>query len=163
MGLEVTVRRSIAGCIEFAALCLLPAPASAQVSPSTTLTPGVEQVVRAFAAAHDAADVAAMARLFDTSAAVTLVQDGQLRTGLRAVRAYLDSLAEAPRLYGARLEVRSVQVSPLGPEFAMAIVSVRDRLGSQQWAGVITLVLRRVGPGWTIIGLHKSGVPMAGE
>ncbi len=116
------------------------------------------QVVRAFAAAHDSGSAAGMALAFDTAATVTIADVGLLKHGWKEVRAYLDSLAEPARLYGARFVVDSIKEQHLGPDYALVIASIRDVLKPDEWPGVLTVVLHRTDHGWRVISLHKSTV-----
>ena len=143
--------------------CLFPLTVVAQSAQATAPSETVAQVIRAFAAAHDAGDGRGMAQLFDTGPAVTLVQDGDIRRGAHAIRAYLDSLAEPARLYRARLEVQSIDVVQLGADYALAVVGIRDILYADEWSGTITAVLQRASGQWRVVNMHKSGHAMAGE
>ncbi len=144
-------------------LCLLPLSVSAQSAQTTQPALSVAHVIRTFAAAHDAGNGQGMAQVFDTGAAVTFVQDGDIRRGAQAIRAYLDSLAEPARLYGAKLDVQSIDVVQLGADYALAIVKIRDILNADEWPGTITALLHRASAQWRVINMHKSGHAMAGE
>ena len=100
-----------------------------------------------------------MALAFDTTALVTIADGGLLKYGWKEVRAYLDSLAEPARLYGARLVVDSVKERRLGQDYALVIATIRDVLKPDQWFGVLTVVLHRTDHGWRVLSLHKSTIP----
>jgi len=146
---------------------LLPAAVRAQaIQGPRTLLKEVEGVVRAYAAAHDAGNAAALAALFDSGAAVTLAEDGQLRRGWKAIRAYLDTLLQPSRLYGGKLELRAINVTALGPENALAVVAFTEGLlldPKDRFPGVMTAVFHRMDGQWRAISIHKSSVPMSGE
>lgn len=146
---------------------LLPVGGRAQATPGAqVLSKEVGSVVRAYAAAHDAGNAAALAALIDSGPAVTLAEDGQLRRGYKAIRAYLDTLLEPSRLYGGKLELRAIDVTALGPEHALAVVTFTEGLmldPKDRFPGVMTAVFRRVGGQWRAISVHKSSVPMSGE
>jgi len=146
---------------------LLPVAVRAQATlEARGLSKEVDGVVRSYMAAHDAGNAAALAALIDSGPAATLAEDGQLRKGWKAIRAYLDTLLEPPRLHGGQLELRAIDVTALGPEHALAIVAFTEGLKADpkdRFPGVMTIVVRRVGRQWRAISVHKSSVPMAGE
>jgi len=117
-------------------------------------------VVRAYVAGYDASDGAAMARFLDSSGVATLAEDGLLLRGWSAIRAHFDSVAVNTRLYGnMRLEVTAIDVTPLGPDYAVAVVTCRRIMKPSEWPCVITAVLRRTSRGWHAVTMHQSAVP----
>ncbi len=141
-------------------LLLLPRCSSAQGPGGAVVTRDVERAVRAYAAGYDASDGAAMARFLDSTGVATLAEDGLLLRGWSAIRAHFDSVAENARLYGdMRLQVTAIDVTSLGPDYAVAVVICRRIMKPSEWPCVITAVLRRTSRGWRAVTMHQSTVP----
>jgi hypothetical protein len=66
-------------------------------------------------------------------------------------------------MYGVKLDVLSVEVIPLGADYALAVAKIRDTLNADKWPGMITAVLHRSSDQWRVLSMHKSGHPMSGE
>jgi uncharacterized protein (TIGR02246 family) len=124
----------------------------------------VEAAVRAYVAARNTADAGAVAALFSMQPGVTSIGDGEVQRGWDQIRRHLsvlDSLTAAHQR--ATLTVGSVDVTPLGSSFALAIagytLTTTGPGGAAQRRGAMTLVLQKVDKDWKIIHDHLSTVP----
>jgi uncharacterized protein (TIGR02246 family) len=124
----------------------------------------VEAAVRAYVAARNTADAGAVAALFSMQPGVTSIGDGEIQLGWDQIRRHLsvlDSLTAAHQR--ATLTMGSVDVTPLGSNFALAIagytLTTTGPGGVAQRRGAMTLVLQKVDKDWKIIHDHLSTVP----
>jgi len=148
-------------CTPLIAIVVSPLLLAAQAPPAGTALRDVEAAVRTYTTAFNAGNAAAMAELFVRDAQATLIEDGQLWRSWDKIRARLDSVADAPRLYGAKLELRTVDVSVLGSDYALAIVTYAEILGppTNQYPRTMVAVFHQAHGQWRAINVHISTRP----
>lgn len=121
----------------------------------------VQDFVRAYVKASNADDPSAAMALMEESPTVTSVSHGTVKRGWDAIRfANAPGMADAKRF---RLVLRSVDITLLAPDTALAVASVSVsgtlQMGSVQASnvpGALTLVVRRTPAGLRLIHEHYS-------
>jgi len=148
-------------CAPLIAVVVTPLLLAAQAPPTGTASGDVEAAVRAYTTGFNSGNAAAMAELFVRDARAALIEDGQLWRSWEKIRARLDSVADAPRLYGAKLELRTVDVTGLGTDYALAIVTYAEILGppTNQYPRAMVAVFHRAHGQWRAINVHISTRP----
>ncbi|TMB98960.1 MAG: SgcJ/EcaC family oxidoreductase [Chloroflexi bacterium] len=120
----------------------------------------IQQAVRAYVDAINKADAATLVEMYSREAGVTSVGDGQITRGWDGIRSTADSIAGAEGKY--KVATGSIDVSPLGPGYALALTStiLTVKSGEQevQLRGAMTLVFKKIGAEWRIIHDHTSTV-----
>ena len=133
---------------------------TAQQPSAATVRTEVLQAVRAYVDAINKADAATLTEMYSREAGVTSVGDGQITRGWDAIRSTADSIAGAEGKY--KVATGSIDVSPLGPGYALALTStiLTVKSGDQevQLRGAMTLLFRKIGAEWKIIHDHTSTV-----
>lgn len=139
-------------------------PASTFGQAPGTVRTEVDAAVRAYVDAQNKADAGAVAAMYSTQPGVTSIGDGEIIRGWDRIResmGVLDSLTAM----GARLTVTlgSVDITPLGSGFALAIAPYALTVGAQggevRQRGAMTLVFQKIGAEWKIIHDHTSTIP----
>ena len=127
----------------------------------------VRQFVREYMTAVDAGDVAAQLALVSRDSAVTSVVMGAVWRGWDAIHAQAEQYV--PVAQRIRSELGGIEVAPLGPRAALAVIPMRsvrreatDTLVPEM-TGVLSLVVQREPGGWRMIHEHFSAqVPAPG-
>lgn len=139
-------------------LALAPAWLSAQTSPAATLRREVQQAVRAYIDAVNQADFGTVAEMYSKQPGVTSVGNGEIVRGWDRIREALDEFIGTEGTY--KVTLGSVDVTPLGPGYAMALGSYTITTGaagqSPPERAAITLVFQKVQGEWKIIHEHSS-------
>ncbi|MDB4952456.1 MAG: hypothetical protein JWO36_25 [Myxococcales bacterium] len=108
--------------------------------------------------AYEVRSFDALAKLYTHDLDTVVVQDGQTMIGWSSVEAMLrDRLSRAKTIH---VRLKDIQVTSLAPDAAFAVATmtreVSDGTTSVGENGALTLVLRKDGEVWHIVGEHYS-------
>lgn len=147
----------VVACLGILALSA-PNHVNGQTPATAALRTEIQQVVRAYIDAHNRADVPNIVEMYSREAGVTSVGDGDIYRGWDRIREYYD---EAVGLEGKlRISIGSIDVTPLGPGYALALTSYTVTVNVQglevQQRGAMTLVFQKTGSEWKVIHDHTS-------
>lgn len=139
-------------------IALAPSVLHAQASPAAALRREIQQAVRAYVDAYNQADVGAVAEMYGRQPGVTSAGDGEILRGWDRIREFFDEFIGAEGTY--KIALGSVDVTPLGPGYAMALGSYTITGGvpgeSAQQRGAMTLVFQKIQGAWKVIHDHTS-------
>ena len=140
------------------------APLQSQVGPTATLRTEIQQAVRAYIEGHNKFDAATIADMYSRQPGVTSVGDGEITRGWDRIRDAFDKLVGSEGRF--RVDIGSIDVTPLGPGYALALTSYTITLNvagqEVQQRGTMTLVFQRTEGEWKIIHDHTSSQAEAG-
>jgi ketosteroid isomerase-like protein len=145
--------------LAFAALLLIPtlgtsSTEQAPAKPSITAT----QFVRSYIKAMNRADVGSMMKMFSKGTGVTSIGDGTISHGWHSIQT--DAQQFVGRQGTFKFSVGSVEVTPLGPGYVLAVAPLTvQTLGQDEDVEVpaaMTVVLQREGSSWKVIHEHWS-------
>lgn len=140
------------------AFALFPSATWAQAGPTATLRTEIQQAVRVYIEAYNKADVAAVVEIYSRQPGVTSVGDGDITRGWDRIREAFDQLIGTEGKY--KISIGSIDVTPLGPGYALALTSYTIALNIQgqevQQRGAMTLVLQKQEGEWKVIHDHTS-------
>lgn len=120
-------------------------------------TAAVKRILQDQAAAWNRGDLEEFVRSYENSPSITFV-------GKQVERGYAQVLARYQQNYGTaekrgKLNFEDLEVRMLGPDHALVLgrfVLTRSAAGGGDATGRFTLVVKKVGKGWSIIHDHTS-------
>lgn len=146
------VALAIAGCSHSAA--------TVPTKPSTPkeVVAGARATIEQWRQAYQVRSFEALARLYDHTLDLVVVQDGQALVGWTSVEGMLkDRLA---RFKDIQIRLKDIQVASLGGTAATATAAMTRELGDGVTtiteSGALTVVLRKEGDIWLIVSEHYS-------
>ena len=141
-------------------LVVLPLVCALSLSGQTPTSAAVQRAARAYVDAMNKGDASALAGLFAREVGVVAIQDGKIMRGWDAIRTEADSMVSA----GDQFSLGSIDVTPLGPLYALAVASLnvtfRTDHGEEQVRAALSLLFKKTMNRWTIIHSHTSTMPM---
>jgi len=147
-------------CLSAALSCLVAIPAIAQTP--DTVNNEVQKFVRTFVEASNKADAKAVMEMYSRKPSVISIDDGKITRGWEAIRSETNEIIGHEGHY--KISVGNIEVTPLGPAYALAVAPYTMALVSEDGAtfqirGAITLVLEKAAGRWLIIHDHTSSQP----
>ncbi len=123
----------------------------------------VQTFVRQYVEAVNRADAARIMDMYARVPEVTSADNTDITRGWDAIRKDAASLAQ--NRY--RMDLDTVDVVPLGPDYALAVAQATYTFGTPQGTlrvrGVLTLVLQKIGGAWKVIHDHSSSQSPGGD
>jgi ketosteroid isomerase-like protein len=146
------VALAIAGCRTSAS------PTVTKPSTPKEVVAGARATIEQWRQAYQVRSFEALARLYDHTLDLVVVQDGQLLVGWTSVEGMLkDRFA---RFKDVQVRLKDIQVASLGPTSATATAAMTRELGDGittiSETGALTVVLRKEGDIWLIVAEHYS-------
>jgi ketosteroid isomerase-like protein len=145
--------------IVFAAILLVPTlgvSSTEQVPVKPAIT--AQQFVKSYVKAMNRADVGSMMRMFSKATGVSSVGDGTISHGWRSIQT--DAQQFVGREGTFRFTVGSVEVTPLGPAYVLAVAPLTVQTFGQdenvEVPAAMSFVLQREGASWKVIHEHWS-------
>lgn len=145
------------------AFALAGCPHGTATAPTTPSTPketvaGVRATIEQWRQAYQVRSYDGLAKLYDHSLDLVVVQDGQALIGWSSVEGMLkDRFA---RFKDVHINLKDIQVTALDGTAAVATASMTQELGdgttSISESGALTVVLRKQGDAWLIVTEHYS-------
>jgi ketosteroid isomerase-like protein len=145
--------------IAFAALLLIPTLGISSTEQAPSKPPvTAQQFVKSYVRAMNRADVGSMMKMFSKSSGVTSVGDGTISHGWHSIQT--DAQQFVGRQGTFRFTVGSVEVTPLGQEYVLAVAPLTVQTIGQddnvEVPAAMTFVLQREGGSWKVIHEHWS-------
>src|SRR5437867_2979248 len=126
----------------------------------TPTSAAVQRAARAYVDAMNKGDASALAALYSREIGVVAIEDGAITRGWDAIRAEADSIVSA----GDQFSLGSIDVTPLGPSYALAVASLTVRFrtdqGEEHGRAALSLLFKKTVNRWTIIHGHTSTMPL---
>ncbi|HEY6224521.1 MAG TPA: nuclear transport factor 2 family protein, partial [Gemmatimonadales bacterium] len=123
----------------------------------------VQKFVHQYIEAINRADAAGLMDMYARVPEVTSADNTDITHGWDAIRNDAASLAQSHY----RMTLDTVDVVPLGSDYALAVAKANYSFGTPQGSlrvrGVLTLVLQKVGTAWKVLHDHSSSQNPSGD
>jgi ketosteroid isomerase-like protein len=145
-----------------ALLLLLASPVLAQPAASTraNLEKTIRGLVHSLAEVSNKADASATMELYSHRPEVSSIDNGSITRGWEAIRQQADAQIGSEGRY--KISVGTIDVTPLGPSYALAVaavavsVEVGGRKENVELPGAMTIVFEKSGTTWNVLHDHDS-------
>lgn len=125
-----------------------------------TTTSAVQRAIRLYVDALNKGDASALASLYSREVGVVAIDDGKITRGWDAIRTQADSIVRA----GDHFTLGSVDVTTLGPSYALAVANVTISFptepGEEPVRAALSLLFKKSANQWTVIHSHTSTMPV---